>query len=66
MQVSIERNPQGAMVLHLDREAATAVLACVTFASQFHPKIALLSRVTEESLAHTSNTKKQRDKQLCR
>ena len=66
MQVLVERNPQGAMVLHLDEEAATAVLACVTFASQYHPKIALLSRVTEESLAHASNTKQQREKQLCR
>lgn len=62
MQILVERKSQGAMVLHLDGEAATAVLACVTFASKFHPKIALLSRVTEESLATGSNTKKQREK----
>lgn len=62
MQVSVERKPRGAMVLRLDEEAATAVLACVTFASQFHPKMAQLSRVTEESLTAGSNAKQQREK----
>lgn len=62
MQVSIKTKRRGAMVLRLDEEAATAVLACVTFASQFHPKMAQLSRVTEECLAAGSNMKKQREK----
>lgn len=50
MQVAIQIKRDGSMQLHLDEEAAKAMLASVRFASRFHSGIDSLARITEERL----------------
>ena len=50
MQIAIQTGTDGAINLRLDEEAANAMLASVRFAARFHPSIATLAHLTEESL----------------
>jgi hypothetical protein len=50
MQIAIQTENDGAMNLRLDDEAANAMLASIRFAARFHPGVAILARLTEETL----------------
>ena len=55
MKASIRTKEDGSVVMQLDPEAARATFASVQFASRFHGKIAALSRLTEQELAHKAS-----------
>jgi len=50
MRASIEKIRNGAVDLHLDLEAARAVLASVLFAARFHDGFAPLAPIAETGL----------------
>jgi hypothetical protein len=50
MEASVKARKDGSVDLHLDGEAARAMLASVLFASRFHDGIAPLARLAEAAI----------------
>jgi hypothetical protein len=64
MRISIETDNNGSVVMHLDGEAARAVLASVVFASRFSKRFDPLAQAMESEL-HTGPHSSTERRSLC-